>query len=74
MIISSRHHDLIEEFQKANEDEGRALKALSSYMKNSSSGSGDEKQKQLFKQFEEAHERYMKLHGDLKKLDLSQTT
>ena len=32
MIISSEHHDLLEQFKAANETQGKAIKALLAYL------------------------------------------
>lgn len=70
MIISSEHHDLIEEFKSANEVEGEAIKALHAYM--ASPGAEKAVIMQLSRQFEEAHDKKMEIYSKLKKLDMSQ--
>lgn len=72
MIISSEHHDLIEEFKKANEIEGEAIKALNTYM--ASTDADRSITMQLFQRFEDAHGRKMKLYAQLKELDFSNDT
>lgn len=70
MIISSEHHDLLEEFKKANEIEGDAIKAMSEYT--TTPNPDKTLAMQLFKRFEEAHERKMMLYSKLKEFNLSQ--
>ena len=70
MIISSEHHGLLEEFKKANEVEGETIKVMSEY---TTTPNPDKIiAMQLFKRFEDAHERKMTLYSKLKEFDLSQ--
>lgn len=68
MIISSEHHDLIEEFQRANEIEGEIIKALSSYM--TTPGCDRARINELSQKMEEAHKAKMILWGKLEAVNL----
>jgi len=69
MIINSKHHELFEHFQKADENEGEALKALNSYM--ATPNPDWNIIKDLMQRFEEMHETKMKLWNKLKEITVS---
>jgi hypothetical protein len=69
MIISSAHHDLFNQFKKADETEGEVIKALNSYM--ATPNADWNIIKKLMQQFEEAHETKMRLYNKLKELSIA---
>ena len=68
MIISSKHHDLIEQFESANKAEGAAIKALNDYLNIPNYNKNI--YVKLSQQMDEAHNNTMAIYNQIQEIKL----